>query len=151
MICNVCHVLIDGCDHGCDSCGENCCERCLSIQYSNFSYYDGGVDIDYICDRCKGCVILYRPDCYEFVLYQSLEHTFNMIPERGDSHARVGAYLLIRRLFWFRYPVRRELPQYSQSKNDAFLEKYGLDRVLFAERVCGVDVATLEKGMVVCY
>lgn len=147
MICNCCYILTDN-GYGCDDCGEVCCQDCLTTVYLNFSYYDGGVDVESRCARCWGFEPHTWLDAYAKANFERVFHI--RIPHFGDTPGR-SLYFVVIGLFWYRYPVVRELPQYSQSKNDAFLEKYALPRVFFAEQLCGVSVTALEKGMIVCY
>lgn len=139
MICNCCHIVTDnGC--GCDECGEVCCLECLITVYLNFSYYDGGVDVESRCARCYG----FEPHTWlDLYAKANFERVFHLhIPGPGDTSGR-SFYFFVLSLFWYRHPIEREVPQWAESKNEAFFQQYQISRRFFAEFVRDMRVTMI--------
>jgi hypothetical protein len=57
MRCDICKKLISEDDSvSCADCGRRCCEDCTTVEYRNFSYYNGNVDIVSVCGVCGGYI-----------------------------------------------------------------------------------------------
>ena len=57
--CSICGKVV--CEEDlvvCDECGQKCCEECVTVEYRNFSYYNGSVDIVDVYRACRGYVLV---------------------------------------------------------------------------------------------